>query len=252
MELTTFNNHAKQWQRWLKLAANQLFNQHCLLCHMRINTAPDFLLCHDCEYSLNVNETICQICSTETTSINVKTCGQCLTRTRYWDKCTSSYRYEPPLSNLIHQFKYQHQLRLKHTLCCRMIEKVKSRKANLPDLLIPVPMHSSRLASRGYNHSVILAQTFSQALSIPIFNPIRKSVNTPTQVSITHSSEHARHDNIKGSFKFKSNKAEFKIKQRHIAIIDDVVTTGATTSEIARVLKSADVGLTEVWCIART
>lgn len=114
-----------------------------------------------------------------------------------------------------------------------------------PDALIAVPMHISRLRERGYNHSALIAQHLSKTLKIPLLTgSIGKSKPTPPQAQ---QSLEQRRTNLAGSFNIKKN-----IHAKNIAIIDDVVTTGSTAEEIAKILKINGVDYVQVWGIAHT
>jgi ComF family protein len=114
-----------------------------------------------------------------------------------------------------------------------------------PDALIAVPMHISRLRERGYNHSALIAQHLSKTLKIPLLTGnIGKSRATPPQA---RQDLKQRKKNLAGSFKIKKN-----IYAKNVAIIDDVVTTGSTAEEIAKILKINGVDYVQVWGIAHT
>jgi len=223
----------KRSKRGFNLFANTLTPQQCVLCQSTIHTAA------------------CAICSTPM-PLNTKElegiCGVCLKTNRHWSLCTAAYEYCEPVSDLIHQFKYQHELRLKYTLCHALIENVEFQES-LPDFLIPVPMHYSRLAKRGYNHSLILAKTLSERLNIPVIHAVKKVHETP---SLTKLSSKERAKTIKQSFELDTVTTKNLLNGKHVAIIDDVVTTGTTSSEVAKVLLQAKPRDIVVWCIART
>jgi len=237
----------KESNHKLRNITNSLAPQRCVLCQSTIYTSPELLICDYCDDSLTRINMACAICSTPMNSVE-EICGVCLKTNRYWSLCTAAYQYCEPISLLIHQFKYQHELRLKYTLCHALIERLRLQH-NLPDLLIPVPMHYSRLAKRGYSHSLILAETLSESLNIPVINAVKKVRETP---SLAKLSSTQRAKEIKQSFQLDSTISKNLLKDKHIAIIDDVVTTGTTSSEVAKVLQQAKPKDIEVWCIART
>ncbi len=114
-----------------------------------------------------------------------------------------------------------------------------------PDALIAVPMHVSRLRTRGYNHSALIAQNLSKTLNIPTLdNALTKLRKTTPQARL---SLKQRRKNLKGSFELKKI-----INAKSVAIIDDVVTTGSTAEEIAKILKKNGVDYVQVWGIAHT
>jgi ComF family protein len=114
-----------------------------------------------------------------------------------------------------------------------------------PDALIAVPMHISRLRERGYNHSTLIAQHLSKTLKIPLLrHTLIKSKATTAQAK---QSLQQRKKNLIGSFKVKKI-----IHAKNVAIVDDVVTTGSTADEIAKILKKNGVDYVQVWGIAHT
>lgn len=117
--------------------------------------------------------------------------------------------------------------------------------ATRPELLIPVPLHPQRYAERGFNQALELARPIARRLDVPMdwSNCVRMRA-TPHQ---TGQDARARRANLKGAFAVSGT-----LQARHVAIVDDVVTTGATVSELARVLRRAGVERVEVWSAART
>jgi len=230
----------------LKLLANDLFPQQCVLCKKTISSAPDLLLCEFCEDTLEPIEEACAVCSIAMSS-SESVCGECISTERHWDKCISIYPYTGAVRQLIHKFKYQHDIRLRHTLCSGLIECMQF-ETDLPDIIIPVPMSKSRLMKRGYNHSLILARFISKSLEIPCTEAIIKTKETQSLAKLKAGE---RRKIIKNSFSFNSKISKNLLKGKHVAIIDDVVTTGATSTEIARTLKQAKPASISVWCIAR-
>jgi len=235
--------------KWLKTNWNSLLPQECLLCHSHVDSAPELLLCDYCYSSLPHIAIACSICSTPM-SINSTSeiCGACATSDRQWQSCYASYHYAEPISKFIHAFKYEHELRLTNTLCHELIDSIQLRNEPLPELLIPTPMHSQRLAKRGYNHSTVLAKHLSTELQIPWADVISKKTETSQLVGLDRKQ---RAKAIKNSFVL-NQKVENNLNNKHVAIIDDVMTTGTTASLIASLLVKAGCSKIEVWCIART
>lgn len=116
---------------------------------------------------------------------------------------------------------------------------------SIPDLLIPVPLHPSRLRKRGYNQALELARPLGRRLGIPVRHDVlRRTRCTGAQTELDAA---ARVGNVRGAFALASLPA-----QRHVALVDDVMTTGATLAEAALVLLAAGMDRVDVWALART
>ena len=113
-----------------------------------------------------------------------------------------------------------------------------------PDALIAVPLHKNRMIERGFNQSELIAQHLQQQLKIPLLSQRVKRVRDTVNQSSLHADE--RRKNIRKAFSYRASS-----KINSVAIIDDVVTTGATANELAKTLKQAGVKKVEVWAFAR-
>ena len=123
---------------------------------------------------------------------------------------------------------------------------------SLPDILIPVPLHISRLKQRGFNQSYLLARHISRQLDIPLFkHGLVRQRATPKQSGLN---QRARQQNLRGAFKFNpgaKDSIEY-LKGKHIVIVDDVITTGSTMHEVAKVLSRAKPAEISLLAIAKT
>lgn len=124
-----------------------------------------------------------------------------------------------------------------------MTEKFKAI-APKPQLLIPVPLHPKRYRERGFNQAIEISRHLSSNLNIPLaMNLCVRHRITPPQTSL---GKKERKTNLRNAFRLAA-----PIATDHVAIIDDIVTTGATVTELTKTLKKAGVKRTEIWCIAR-
>jgi len=115
---------------------------------------------------------------------------------------------------------------------------------DLPDAILPIPLHKKRLAKRGFNQSLEIVKPFAKSKNIPIIsNLVERSKATQTQ---THLNKQQRKKNVAACFRLLN-----QLKYKHIVIVDDVVTTGATTNELAKLLKKSGVEKVGVWSLAR-
>mgnify|MGYP003393512964 CR=1 FL=1 len=175
-------------------------------------------------------------------------CGRCLKDPPSYDHTLSVFRYAHPVDHLIHDLKFNRKLAIARLLGELMVQQLKKRthsiSSPLPQLIIPVPLHAARLRERGYNQATELARPIAHALNIPIdYQHCQRQRATAIQSDLL-ASERSR--NVKGVFSVAK-----KVPARHVAIIDDVMTTGATVAEFATTLRSAGVEKIEVWVCAR-
>jgi ComF family protein len=173
-------------------------------------------------------------------------CGQCLVEPPPFTRCIGALEYRPPISHLIGAFKYQRKLHYGRLLSLLLAERVcaESIPSNV-DALVPVPLHWRRRWSRGFNQAEIIGDELSRALTIPLRAKalIRRHLGTPQQ----DLSAAERRRNLRGNFETRGD-----VRGLHLALVDDVVTTGATASEITRTLLDAGAASVQVWCLART
>ncbi len=156
-------------------------------------------------------------------------------------------RYEGVLKNMIHLFKYQNKFALASPLAKLLLDVIPSNVEGI----VPVPLHLKKLQERKYNPSAHLGRELSHELSktirVPVYlDVLKKTVSTPSQTEL---SQTERQKNVLGVFGVAQ---EHKIKGRHILLLDDVYTTGATAEECSRVLKQAGASQISVVTLARS
>jgi len=170
-------------------------------------------------------------------------CGPCSRRSPPYARSIIPYRYGPPLDYLLQQLKFHQQLQIAPLLGGLLAEAVSDAGDSLPRLILPVPLHRSRLSDRGYNQALELARPLSCQLGIPLdWRSCRRLRSTPAQTSLQG---RERRKNLRGAFRVSGE------LPGHVAIVDDVVTTGATVEEMAKALRGAGVGRVDVWAVAR-
>ena len=153
-------------------------------------------------------------------------------------------RYEGCIQTLIQRFKFHHDFLAGKLLAELFIQAPTFCPYQQPDYLVPVPLHWWRLFRRGFNQAGLLAQDIHKALNIPVKHTLcYRQRWTPPQTS---SSARARRRNLKRAFQ-----SRHSVTNMHIAIIDDVYTTGSTTQALAQCLLKAGAQQVDIWCIAR-
>lgn len=177
----------------------------------------------------------------------VDRCGQCVTKPKYIDKFYGLWTYDNPVNYWLQQLKYQKKL-IYGKLCAeQLITRIQSwyQDSPLPEIILPVPMHPKRLRYRGYNQAVEIAKPIAKFFEIPLsLNLCQKVKHTLPQA--TGATKHQR-NNLRGSFAILAKEVP-----SHVAILDDIYTTGNTGEEIAKVLKLSGVKQIDFWCCART
>ncbi|MEZ5507390.1 MAG: ComF family protein [Gammaproteobacteria bacterium] len=120
-----------------------------------------------------------------------------------------------------------------------------------PDLLLPVPMHPAKQRQRGFNQAAVLAHRVGKQLKIPVRHDLL-SKRTSTEEQKTLSREQ-RQRNLANAFKLERVKLlQMRPRPRHIALVDDVITTGTTTAQLAALLKKSGIARVDVWALAKT
>ncbi len=228
--------------KWLNNSLSFLYPPFCQLCGD--TTVSDTGLCDHCLADLPTVTHTCQRCALplEGQRIHAGICGSCLTDPPPFHRSISPFHYKPPVTRLIAQLKYQRQLNLV-PLLSRALASLIDLQHHPVDALLPVPLHNRKLRQRGFNQALELARPLARQFGIPVLSHVERHRATPSQLAL-HASE--RRNNVRGAFRLRHS-----VDYRRIAIIDDVMTTGSTAGEIARLLVEDGVEHIQVWCIAR-
>lgn len=210
----------------------------CLLCSAGVRGAG---LCAGCAAELpRPAGAACRVCA-EPLAVP-GTCGRCLKHPPAFDDTVAGALYRFPADVLIQRLKYGGELACADVLGERLAEAVGA--APRPDLLVPMPLHPDRLRSRGFNQAVELARPLAHRLGIPLMAAAcRRLRDTPAQAGLDLA---ARRRNVRGAFA-----CDADLAGRHVAVVDDVLTSGATLDALARVLRKAGAARVSAWVAAR-
>jgi len=222
-----------------------LFPSRCRLC----NAVPvaGTTLCQPCLNDLPWLESSCCHCARPLPpGVDTLLCGACLSRSPAFDAATALLHYRAPADYLIQRLKFSGELAVASLLADLLADKIADRRAPLPDLLIPVPLHPSRLRLRGFNQATELARHLGRRLAVPVNHRLCQRDRRTEPQSLTPLRQRRR--NLHKAFSMRSRQPV----GAHVAIIDDVMTTGHTAEELARVLRPTGVTRIEVWVIARS
>lgn len=227
----------------INLILNQLFPDKCPICKKDSDLADINPFCSSCWQEIfPYNGPRCCVCGIPAESQHVSVCSECLYSKPFYDKLYFYGLHDKVLKEVIHFIKYHSVMRLSLQVA-NLIATL-----DLPEdieLIMPVPLHKSRLLQRGFNQSANIAYHFSRIKGIQYRDDvIRKVVNTPPQ-SLMHREQRLK--NMKGKFK-----AIKDLNNKTVALFDDVVTTTATVNECAKVLKNAGAKKVYVVSVARS
>ncbi len=176
-------------------------------------------------------------------AIDGRLCRECRQHPSPVTQMRAPLRYQEPLSQVIHKYKYEGYFGLAEPLAGLMIDGWPAWERP-PDLIIPIPLHRRRRRQRGYNQSELLARPLSRALGIELdTTALRRTRHTAPQVGL---GPEERHDNVRGAFT-----AGPGLEGRRILLIDDVLTTGATMKSAAEALLAVGAAAVSAYCLAR-
>ncbi len=230
---------------WLNPLLERLFPPRCIICDAPGHRGMD--ICPSCLAGLPHNQHACCQCALPLPVASLDQpvrCGQCLKKPPAFDHAISLFEYKDDAASLIMQLKFHDRLALSRLFGQLMLDRVRVEGVAGVDALLPVPLHRSRLRSRGFNQSVELARMLGRGLQIPLLrHQVERVVATSQQTGLDAKT---RRQNIRGAFRVMA-----AMPYEHVAIVDDVVTTGSTVNELSRVLKKAGVKTVSVWSVAR-
>jgi ComF family protein len=226
---------------------NAIFKQKCLLCASNLDT-PEANIHAACRACLNDlpwhPKTACPQCGLASDG-NI--CGSCLSSPPDFDATHAVFLYSFPIDAMMVRYKYGNMLSL-----CSFFGQLLSEKVapETVDLIISMPMHPTRIKERGFNQAHEIAKVLTKNCKEKLdFKSAERIKLTPPQASLPLKE---RVKNIKGAFKVNSNLNTSDLSGKRIAIVDDVMTTGASLNELAKTLKKGGAAHVECWVIART
>jgi competence protein ComFC len=210
---------------------------NCELCGEAV--AEDEYLCAGCQgQALKIVPPFCEKCSEPFFgAIDQEfTCANCAHRRLDFDAAVSAYRSRGIVRLAILRFKYRGDLHLRHPIGRWLLEAMKDSRVGhrIFDIIISVPLHPARLRERGFNQAELLAQILSAETSIPVYLALERIRYTTTQTAFDRVE---RMENLRGAFRLRKNNV---VRNSRVLLVDDILTTGSTLSECARVLRKAD------------
>ncbi|MGY6631428.1 MAG: ComF family protein [Wenzhouxiangella sp.] len=219
-----------------------LYPPTCLLCGLEAGYHSD--CCDHCRRDLPLIEAACQRCGLEVAH-SVDECGRCQQQPPAFDATWSAFAYRGAIEGLVQRFKFQRDLAAGRVLAEQMARRLSELPIPMPDCLVPVPLHIRRRLWRGFNQAELLCRDLTRCLGGPVWRPLlRRRQATRAQSGLA---AEQRRGNVQGAFGVRRVPPGI----RHVALVDDVMTTGATLDECARVLKAAGIERVDVWVAAR-
>ncbi|VEF13298.1 phosphoribosyltransferase [Pseudomonas fluorescens] len=221
--------------------------QTCILCDEP--TDAEMPMCVACETELPWLGSHCQTCALPLSADSL-TCGDCLLEPPAFEQVVAPWVYGFPVDSLITRFKHNAKWpfgRLLAELLGQYLQHRFDEGLPRPDTLLPVPLANKRLRQRGFNQAAMLARWLSESLDLPCEEQTLLRIHdTDAQQNLDAKS---RKRNLRNAFALAPDAA---VKGRHLALVDDVLTTGATAQALARSLINAGAARVDVYCLART
>jgi len=232
--------------KWLRSIRLLLGSSSCLLCQANCDGG----LCVKCHADLPWHGQGCCHCAVALVAGDqvgrIQICGRCLRQAPAFDSSFAIFDYVDPVEWMVKRFKFHGDLVYGRLLGNLMVESLPQKEHYCrPDVIIPVPLHKKRMKDRGFNQALELAKVLGDGLGVLVANKaaVRK-LATPQQSELTAKQ---RRLNIIDAFE-----VQVDYSGKHVVLVDDVMTTGATVNELAKQLKKKGVARVDVWVCARS
>ncbi len=235
--------HSKTWTRRL---LDSIAPCHCALCGLP--TERDIELCLECEGELPWLTRSCRQCALPLMDKEALRCGACLSQPPAFDICIAACAYTPPLTTWLHAAKYQGDLPMLRVLAYLLRRALSAHNTPRPDLVVPMPLHWRRRWRRGFNQAEEITRGLRrhpQFAALEIQTAVARRIRATASQRELSAAE--RHRNLRGAFRIQR-----QLEGQSVAIVDDVLTTGASAQALAAALKAAGAGRVSIWACART
>jgi ComF family protein len=228
----------------LMRSAGLALPQHCELCAAY---SGEQLVCDACSADLPRLRAACPVCALPSAASEV--CGGCIAAPPPWSRTRAAFAYAFPVDRLLQQLKYGGRLALADWAGAAMASAVRASLARRPPILWPdrvvaLPLSDARQRERGFNQAREIAARAAREVAIPLAAPLKRVGATAPQAALPWK---ARAKNVRGAFSVSGD-----VRGARIALVDDVMTTGATLAEATRTLVQAGAADVECWIVART
>lgn len=202
----------------------------------------DGLWCAACDHTLPyLDQARCSVCALPTPHGAV--CGHCLQHPPRFTRTSTVFAYAFPLDKLIQAMKYREQLALANQFATKLAQRISPD--TLPDILLPMPLHPSKLRERGFNQAQLLANKLANELHLEVWPEVCQRVrDTPSQSTLPWQ---ARKKNMHRAFRCTAD-----LTGMHVALVDDVLTSGASLNALAEAAQKCGAAEISAWVVART
>lgn len=219
----------------LQSLASLFYPPLCAVCNVPVSSSE--YLCGACaDKAPRIKPPFCSTCSEpfQGAITDAFSCANCAHRVLHFESAVATYRSRGVVRKVMHDFKYNKQIHLRHPVADWLIEtlddpRLRGRRFNL---VIPVPLHPAKKRERGFNQAELLAEILTQRAALPFNNALERIRFTTTQTAFDRAQ---RMENLHNAFRLRK---KTNVRGLRVLLIDDVLTTGSTLSECARVLKA--------------
>jgi competence protein ComFC len=220
----------------LEALASLFYPATCVVCTANVERSE--YLCADCQRRApRIVAPFCAKCSEPFPGAITQTfrCANCEHRVLHFDCAVAAYRSRGLVRKLVHEFKYARQRHLRYPVAAWLRETLRDPRLHGRhfDVIVPVPLHPARERERGFNQAMLLAELLAASTTVPLRGVLERTRYTTTQTAYDRAE---RMENLHGAFRLRKNQ---DVRDLRVLLIDDVLTTGSTLSECARVLRAA-------------
>lgn len=228
----------------LEAVKNMFFPRRCPACRTTLWSGD---WCPECTPLVeDVGPFVCRTCGRQLAAADRQRCLGCLKEPEVYASMRAAYVYGGPVADAVLALKYSDRRANAEPLALQMVQLLSPTLQLLPDFIVPVPLHRARLTSRKYNQAALLAHHVAAALGRRVVYALTRNRDTGDQGGLN---AQERLENVKGAFSLSGNAA--RVEGKHILLVDDVITTGATTTECARTLLAGNAAQVDIWAVAR-
>jgi ComF family protein len=219
----------------LRAIASLFYPSVCAACSSTVDT-PHYLCVGCSDRAPRIEPPFCATCSEpfQGAITEAFACANCADRTLHFESAVSAFRSRGVVRQLVHEFKYGKQAHLRHPIAEWLAEALADPRlqGRRFDAVVPVPLHPARRRERGFNQADLLAEILSRRAGVPLHAALQRVRYTTTQTAFDRSERMA---NLRDAFRLRKNA---DVRGLRVLLVDDILTTGSTLSECARVLKA--------------